>query len=142
MSNIFEDISLRNKTRVFSDRFDAGQVVADMLVPEYKGHPDLLVLGIPMGGIPLASEIAKKLERPMDLVIVRKIQVPGNTESGFGAMTEEGDVFLNKRLMRIRTGLTCLTKKSCLCWNNTYSTCWLKPYFSTAHILLRFHPRI
>jgi predicted phosphoribosyltransferase len=42
-----------------------------------------------MGGIPLASEVAKKLACPMDVVIVRKIQVPGNTESGFGAMTDK-----------------------------------------------------
>jgi predicted phosphoribosyltransferase len=70
-----------------------------MLAPSCKGLPNLMVLGIPMGGIPLASEVAKKLACPMDVVIVRKIQVPGNTESGFGAMTEENDIFYNNVLI-------------------------------------------
>ena len=61
MNTVYENKNLRNKTRVFDDRFDVGRIVADMLAPEYKGHPNLMVLGIPMGGIPLASEIAKKL---------------------------------------------------------------------------------
>jgi predicted phosphoribosyltransferase len=70
-----------------------------MLAPSCKGLPNLMVLGIPMGGIPLASVVAKKLACPMDVVIVRKIQVPGNTESGFGAMTEENDIFYNNVLI-------------------------------------------
>jgi predicted phosphoribosyltransferase len=70
-----------------------------MLAPSCKGLPNLMILGIPMGGIPLASEVAKKLACPMDVVIVRKIQVPGNTESGFGAMTEENDIFYNNVLI-------------------------------------------
>ncbi|HKK99907.1 MAG TPA: phosphoribosyltransferase family protein [Desulfotignum sp.] len=84
---------------MFTDRFDAGRAVADMLAHSYKSLPGLMVLGIPMGGIPLASEVSKKLACPMDVVIVRKIQVPGNTESGFGAMTEENDIFYNKVLI-------------------------------------------
>jgi predicted phosphoribosyltransferase len=89
MNTVYENKELRNKTRVFTDRFDAGRAVADMLAPSCKGLPNLMILGIPMGGIPLASEVAKKLACPMDVVIVRKIQVPGNTESGFGAMTDK-----------------------------------------------------
>jgi len=99
MNTVYENKALRNKTRVFADRFDAGRTVADMLAPSCKGLPNLMVLGIPMGGIPLASEVSKKLACPMDVVIVRKIQVPGNTESGFGAMTEENDIFYNKILI-------------------------------------------
>ena len=99
MNIVHENKELRNKTRVFTDRFDAGRAVADMLATSYKGLPSLMVLGIPMGGIPLASEVAKKLACPMDVVIVRKIQVPGNTESGFGAMTEENDIFYNDVLI-------------------------------------------
>ena len=99
MNTVYENKDLRNKTRVFNDRFDAGRAVADMLAPSCKGLPNLMVLGIPMGGIPLASEVAKKLECPMDVVIVRKIQIPGNTESGFGAMTEENDIFYNNVLI-------------------------------------------
>ena len=99
MNIVHENKELRNKTRVFTDRFDAGRAVADMLATSYKGLPSLMVLGIPMGGIPLASEVSKKLACPMDVVIVRKIQVPGNTESGFGAMTEENDIFYNDVLI-------------------------------------------
>jgi predicted phosphoribosyltransferase len=99
MNTVYENKELRNKTRVFTDRFDAGRAVADMLAPSCKGLPNLMILGIPMGGIPLASEVAKKLACPMDVVIVRKIQVPGNTESGFGAMTEENDIFYNNVLI-------------------------------------------
>ena len=99
MHTVYENKELRNKTRVFTDRFDAGRAVADMLAHSYKSLPGLMVLGIPMGGIPLASEVSKKLACPMDVVIVRKIQVPGNTESGFGAMTEENDIFYNKVLI-------------------------------------------
>ena len=99
MNTVYENKELRNKTRVFTDRFDAGRAVADMLAHSYKSLPGLMVLGIPMGGIPLASEVSKKLACPMDVVIVRKIQVPGNTESGFGAMTEENDIFYNNVLI-------------------------------------------
>ncbi len=96
---IYENRFLRDKTMCFTDRFDAGRVLAEMLAPVYRGHTNLMVLAIPMGGVPPSSEIEMELESPMDLVIVRKIQVPGNTEAGFGAMTEEDDTFYNKDMI-------------------------------------------
>ncbi len=99
MANIYENKALRNRRRVFQDRFDAGRVLARMLEPAYADADDVIILGIPMGGLPVAAEIAAALECPMDLIIVRKLQIPGNTEAGFGAMTHEGDVFLNEPLL-------------------------------------------
>jgi predicted phosphoribosyltransferase len=99
MPKLHENMEMRNRIRVFKDRFDAGAVLGEMLVPAYAGVKELMVLTIPMGGVPVAVKIAEILDCPLDLIIVRKIQIPGNTEAGFGAMTQEGDVFLNEALM-------------------------------------------
>ena len=64
-----------------------------------------MVLAIPSGGVPVAKEIAKALGAPLELLIVRKIQLPWNTETGFGAMNLDGDVVLNEELIR-SAGLT------------------------------------
>jgi len=105
MPKIHEKIELRDRTRVFKDRFDAGVVLGEMLAPAYGGATDVMVLTIPMGGVPVAVKIAEILDCPLDLIIVRKIQIPGNTEAGFGAMTQEGDIFLNEVLIT-QLGLT------------------------------------
>jgi predicted phosphoribosyltransferase len=99
MDSVVAKQSLRNRTRIFTDRFDAGDVLGRMLAPRYQGAADLLLLAIPMGGVPVALRVKARLECPMDLAIVRKIQIPGNTEAGFGAITAEGDIFLNEALM-------------------------------------------
>lgn len=99
MTRIYEHPAYRNRTRVFRDRSQAGEVLADMLDP-YRGlSSELIVLGIPMGGVPVAVKIHEHLGCPMDLIIVRKIRIPGNSEAGFGAVTSEGDLFLNEALM-------------------------------------------
>jgi len=105
MPKIQEKIEQRDRTRVFKDRFDAGVVLGELLAPAYGGAGDVMVLTIPMGGVPVAVKIAEILDCPLDLIIVRKIQIPGNTEAGFGAMTQEGDIFLNEALMA-QLGLT------------------------------------
>jgi len=105
MTEIFDRRDLRNRSRIFKDRFDAGRVLGEMLHPGYAGRKDVFLLSIPMGGVPVAVTIAGMLGCPMDLVVVRKIQIPGNTEAGFGAMTTDGDVFYNESLM-FRLGLT------------------------------------
>ncbi len=105
MPKLHENIEMRDRTRVFKDRFDAGVVLGEMLAPAYAGVKDLIVLTIPMGGVPVAVKIAEILNCSLDLIIVRKIQIPGNTEAGFGAMTQEGDVFLNEALLS-QLGLT------------------------------------
>lgn len=90
--------SLRDKRFVFKDRDDAGKVLSEMLSPYYEKAKETLVLAIPSGGVPIGLEVAKGLSLPFDLIIVRKIPVPGNPEAGFGAVTLNGDVFLNNEL--------------------------------------------
>jgi len=95
---VIEDITLRDKIHVFRNRSDAGNLLAQRL-SDYKSS-DAIILAIPAGGVPVAHEIAKALGCLMDLIIVRKIQIPGNTEAGFGAMGPDGEVVFNERLMR------------------------------------------
>ena len=70
-----------------------------MMSSRYIHKPDTTVLAIPAGGVPVGIEISERLKLPFDLIIVRKIQIPGNTEAGFGAMTPDGSVFLNEELL-------------------------------------------
>ena len=98
MGRLQEEMSLRNKVNVFKDRKEAGRLLAEKLM-NYKGA-DSMVLGIPAGGVPVAAEIANALGLPMDLIIVRKIQLPDNTEAGFGAMGPDEEVVLNENLLR------------------------------------------
>jgi predicted phosphoribosyltransferase len=89
----------RNRHQVFSDRTDAGRILAEMLAPEYAGIDDGIILAIPSGGVPVGLEIARRLRLPLDLMIVRKLQIPGNTEAGFGAMGLDGKLFLNEEML-------------------------------------------
>src|SRR4030043_1473078 len=97
MGKLIEEISLRDKPYVFEDRNEAGRLLAEKLI-KYKGS-DSIVFGIPSGGVPIASEIANALNLPMDLIIVRKIQIPYNPEAGFGAMGPDGEIIINERLL-------------------------------------------
>ncbi len=87
----------------YQDRTSAGQILAKELssVP-FETRP--VVLTIPNGGIPVGVEIAKSLDAELDAIIVRKLQVPGNPEAGFGALTSHGSLLLNNKLVR-RIGL-------------------------------------
>lgn len=98
-ARLHEIRELRNRQHVFKDRNHAGKVLGTMLSSEYGKAKDLLVLGIPSGGIPVALELRDSLDCPMDLLLVRKLQIPGNPEAGFGAMTMDGTVFLNEPLL-------------------------------------------
>lgn len=97
MGTLIEEISLRNKPYVFEDRIEAGSLLAQKLI-KYK-NMEGVVLGIPSGGVPVALEIARMLNLPMDLMIVRKLQIPYNPEAGFGAMGLDGEVILNEQLL-------------------------------------------
>lgn len=92
-----EKRELRDGIHVFRDRQEAGQMLASML-DEHR-NSDALVMAIPSGGVPVGVEIARELHIPMDVIIVRKIQLPDNPEAGFGAMSPDGTVILNERLM-------------------------------------------
>lgn len=95
---------LRGRHGVFADRRDAGMHLAGMLAPEFERRDDCIVLAIPSGGVPVGIAVAESLHLPLDLMLVRKIQIPGNTEAGYGAVTLAGDVFYNEPLLA-RLGL-------------------------------------
>jgi putative phosphoribosyl transferase len=80
---------------LFRDREDAGKRLAKALL-QFKGK-DVVVLGIPRGGVVVADEVAKALEAPLDIVVTRKIEAPGEPEYGLGAVTQEGDVIMDRR---------------------------------------------
>jgi putative phosphoribosyl transferase len=69
----------------FADRVDAGRRLAAALA-DYRGRPDLLVLGLPRGGVPVAAEVARALDAPLDVFVVRKLGVPGQRELAMGAV--------------------------------------------------------
>ncbi len=75
--------------RVFKDRREAGQVLAGLL-EAYRGRPDVVVLGLARGGIPVAYEVAKALGVPLDAFIVRKLGAPGHEEFAVGALASGG----------------------------------------------------
>jgi putative phosphoribosyl transferase len=87
----------------FADRRDAGRRLAAMLA-ELR-HENPIVVGIPRGGIPVAAEVARALEAPLDLVLVRKVGAPGNPEYGIGALAE-GDVLVigEEAVQQLRLG--------------------------------------
>ncbi len=103
-AKIVDEPSLREKVKVFRDRFDAGKLLAKDL-REYCARDDVLVLAIPAGGVPVGSVVAKELDVSLDVVIVRKAQIPWNTEAGFGAVTWDGETVLNESLVE-QLGLT------------------------------------
>jgi len=72
---------------MFRNRVEAGRLLAQALA-EYVGHPNLVVLGLPRGGVPLARIVADFLGAPMDVFLVRKLGVPWQPELGFGAIAE------------------------------------------------------
>jgi len=97
MGRLIEDPELREKRFVFEDRQDAGRRLAAFL--ENCRGTDALLLAVPSGGVPVAAEAARILLLPLDLLIVRKLQIPLNPEAGFGAMSLGGDILLNKELV-------------------------------------------
>ena len=84
-------------TRQFRDRVDAGVRLAEGLAA-YRGR-DVLVLGIPRGGVPVAAEVARRLGGDLDVVVARKLGAPGQRELAIGAVTANGGRFLNEELI-------------------------------------------
>ena len=83
---------------LLKDRSEAGRRLADRLVCYQDEHP--VVLALPRGGVPVAFEIARRLGCPFDVLIARKIGAPGNPEYGLGAITEDGNRWIDERRMR------------------------------------------
>jgi adenine/guanine phosphoribosyltransferase-like PRPP-binding protein len=88
MGTIVEDRELRQKRFVFRDRADAGRQLL-RLMGTHRGK-NTIVLAIPSGGLPVAAEIAKGLDVPLDVVIVRKLQIPRNKEAGLAPSRSRG----------------------------------------------------
>jgi len=82
----------------FQDRRDAGQRLAEALA-FLKGRENVLVLGIPRGGVIVAAEVARALGAPLDVFIARKISAPGNPEMAIGAVASCGEVVLDEGLV-------------------------------------------
>jgi putative phosphoribosyl transferase len=78
----------------FADRVEAGQVLAAKL-SAYRDRDDVLVLALPRGGVPVASEVARALNVPFDVFVVRKLGVPGHEELAMGAIASGGVRQLN-----------------------------------------------
>src|SRR5437868_989383 len=82
----------------FRDRHEAGRRLADKLSP-YAKRPDVLVLALPRGGVPVAYEVAQSLQAPLDVFLVRKLGVPGYEELAMGAVATGGVRVLNDEIV-------------------------------------------
>jgi predicted phosphoribosyltransferase len=84
---------------LFRNRADAGRQLA-MQLTGYAGQGGVLVLGLPRGGVPVAFEVAQKIHAPLDVLIVRKLGVPGHEELAMGAIATGGIRVLNEDIVR------------------------------------------
>lgn len=82
----------------FRNRTQAGKLLAAQLT-EYANRPDVLVLGLPRGGVPVAYEVAKELDAPLDVCLVRKLGVPGHKELAMGAIATGGVRVINENVV-------------------------------------------
>ena len=85
--------------RKFPNRAEAGRRLAEKLIA-YRGRAEAIVLGLPRGGVPVAYEVAKLLELPLDVFVVRKLGVPGYEELAMGAIASGSVIVLNDEVMR------------------------------------------
>src|SRR5918999_1098695 len=82
---------------VFNDRADAGRHLADELRRRgYADDPNVVVLALPRGGVPVAYEVAKRLGAPLDVFLVRKLGLPSHPELAMGAIASGGVRILNR----------------------------------------------
>lgn len=83
---------------IFPNRIEAGRRLALML-HKYANRKNVIVLGIPRGGVSVAFEIARTLKAPLDVLVLRKLGVPGHEELGFGAIASGGIRALNSEIV-------------------------------------------
>ncbi|HWF40172.1 MAG TPA: phosphoribosyltransferase [Candidatus Acidoferrales bacterium] len=88
-----------DSVHAFHDRREAGRLLAGKL-SKYAGRNDVVVLGLPRGGVPVAFEIAKTLRAPLDVFVVRKLGVPGQEELAMGAIASGGILDINEDVVR------------------------------------------
>lgn len=85
---------MKDRHLPYEDRREAGRVLAQVLAP-YRGRPRLLVLALPRGGVPVAYEVARALNAPLDVFVVRKLGFPGHEEYAMGAIASGGVRVMN-----------------------------------------------
>jgi putative phosphoribosyl transferase len=95
----FNSTAFRGMFVFFRDRAEAGHILAKNL-SAYKDKPDVLVLGLPRGGVPVAYEVARELNAPLDVFIVRKLGMPGHEELAMGAIATSGVRILNESVIQ------------------------------------------
>jgi putative phosphoribosyl transferase len=84
--------------QLFADRADAGRQLAGLLAA-YADRPDVIVLALPRGGVPIGYEVARRLHVPLDLYVVRKLGVPGHEELAMGALASDGTCVVDEELI-------------------------------------------
>ena len=84
---------------LFQDRFEAGRFLASKLT-QFANRPDVVVLALPRGGVPVGFEVAKALNAPLDVFVVRKLGLPGQPELAMGAIASGGVRVLNQDVVR------------------------------------------
>lgn len=84
---------------MFEDRIEAGRKLAGAL-SGYRGRSDVVVLGLPRGGVPVAAEVARAVGAPLDVFVVRKLGVPYQPELAFGALSSGGTCVFNDDVLR------------------------------------------
>ena len=89
----------RDATPPFRDRRDAGRALAGLL-EEYRDRDDVIVVGLPRGGVPVAYEVAAALGARLDVFVVRKLGVPGREELAMGAIASSGVMVINDDVVR------------------------------------------
>ena len=99
MSRGSETMRRETVDRVFRDRHEAGRLLAERLAA-YADRPDVSVLALPRGGVPVAFEIAVALHVPLDVMVVRKLGVPGHEELAMGAIASGGVQVVNEDVVR------------------------------------------
>lgn len=85
---------------IFQDRVDAGRQLGEKL-QQFKDVQNAIVIGLPRGGVPVAYEVAKALNAPLEVVVPRKVGMPGQPELAVGAVCEDGTVIFNDSLLRM-----------------------------------------
>ncbi len=83
----------------FRDRHEAGEILGVALAGRYASHPDLIILGLPRGGVPVAYGVAEALEAPLDVFVVRKLGLPGHEELAMGAIASGGVRVMNRDVL-------------------------------------------
>ena len=90
---------MHTELAIFQDRAAAGRVLADRLT-KYGGWPDVVVLALPRGGVPVGFQVARSLGAPLEVLPVRKLGVPGHEELAMGAIASDGTQVINQTVVR------------------------------------------